>query len=284
MLRYLAKSSPEDPKYNSVSHPVTSFIISYILERQALILAAGLTHLINIPVPLHFVQEGATTRQVLGLLIFAYWSLLIGSRFVLYGNHQLYDLHWACNLVMVFAAEGLLTNRPYFLGFSLCAITVDQSLFWIDAVGYLFTGYFITGAAKYLTWPETTFMKKITSSHHIWFMPICCFCLEKWSAGCSYIYWGPGVLLFISSITFCSRFFIPYEIKIPSTKVNETNNENLGTAPEERKEENVAKEVQAAEEDKMELIYMNVNLTWEVWKGMTLWSFTKAYVGVYFKI
>lgn len=39
-------------------------------------------------------------------------------------------------------------------------------------IGYLTTGKFPVGVAKYLTWPETTKIRLLTTTHHVWFMPL----------------------------------------------------------------------------------------------------------------
>ncbi len=44
---------------------------------------------------------------------------------------------------------------------------------WIDSIGYIARGKFVVGAAKYMTNPETTWYRKMTSLHHLWFMPAC---------------------------------------------------------------------------------------------------------------
>lgn len=39
--------------------------------------------------------------------------------------------------------------------------------------GYAVTGRFVIGVAKYLTWPETSWARRLTSTHHLWFIPFC---------------------------------------------------------------------------------------------------------------
>lgn len=42
-------------------------------------------------------------------------------------------------------------------------------------LGFLLTlgRKFPVGVAKYLTWPETSWARRITSTHHMWFIPYC---------------------------------------------------------------------------------------------------------------
>lgn len=48
----------------------------------------------------------------------------------------------------------------------------------LDCVGFLFTGKFVVGAAKYLIWPTISLARKVTSFHHLWFSPLCFYTLQ----------------------------------------------------------------------------------------------------------
>ena len=45
-------------------------------------------------------------------------------------------------------------------------------LWYIDVLGYIFMKKFFIGVAAFLKWPGTPFIKKMTTSHHIWFIPL----------------------------------------------------------------------------------------------------------------
>lgn len=45
-------------------------------------------------------------------------------------------------------------------------------LWYIDVLGYIFFKKFFIGVAAFLKWPSTPFIKKITTTHHIWFIPL----------------------------------------------------------------------------------------------------------------
>jgi len=45
-------------------------------------------------------------------------------------------------------------------------------LWYADVCGYLFLKKFIIGVAAFLKWPNTALIKKITTTHHIWFIPL----------------------------------------------------------------------------------------------------------------
>jgi hypothetical protein len=44
---------------------------------------------------------------------------------------------------------------------------------YVDVAAWVLTGRFPIGVAKYLTWPETSWARRLTSTHHVWFMPFC---------------------------------------------------------------------------------------------------------------
>jgi hypothetical protein len=46
---------------------------------------------------------------------------------------------------------------------------------YVDVLGFLLTlgRKFPLGVAKYVTWPETSWARRLTSTHHLWFIPYC---------------------------------------------------------------------------------------------------------------
>ena len=45
-------------------------------------------------------------------------------------------------------------------------------------MGYLILKKFPIGVAKYMVWPETTWLRRATSTHHIWFIPLMLYILK----------------------------------------------------------------------------------------------------------
>ncbi len=48
-------------------------------------------------------------------------------------------------------------------------------LWYVDVLGYLLAGKFPIGVAAFLAWPETKLVKKLTTTHHLWFIPLAFF-------------------------------------------------------------------------------------------------------------
>lgn len=112
--------------------------------------------------------------------IAGYLFALILVRFLESGSVNFYEMAWACNTSIVLSVIGCLTGRPLLIGASVAAVIFDQILWYIDFTSYLITGKMPVGAASYFLWPETSFIKKLTSFHHLWFLPVCLYCLD-WS-------------------------------------------------------------------------------------------------------
>ncbi len=58
------------------------------------------------------------------------------------------------------------------VGASLVAICFDQTLWYLDILSFLLRKKWLVGVASYLSWPETTMLKRITTMHHLWFLPL----------------------------------------------------------------------------------------------------------------
>lgn len=89
------------------------------------------------------------------------------------GSLTLYEPMWQCNMAMLLAALACKWRSPRLLAASASTIAVDQMMWYIDVLGYILTRKWPVGAAAYLSWPETPFVKKLTAWHHIWFLPLC---------------------------------------------------------------------------------------------------------------
>ena len=64
------------------------------------------------------------------------------------------------------------------VGACLVAICFDQTLWYLDVGSYLLRGKWLVGVASYLVWPDTTILKKLTTLHHLWFLPLGLFTLR----------------------------------------------------------------------------------------------------------
>lgn len=73
---------------------------------------------------------------------------------------------------------GLMMGNSMLVGACLVAICFDQTLWYLDVGSYLLRGKWLVGVASYLVWPDTTILKKLTTLHHLWFLPLGLFTLR----------------------------------------------------------------------------------------------------------
>eukprot|EP01084_Bolivina_argentea_P101196 181484_1 len=91
----------------------------------------------------------------------------------------IYESLWGCNIGIITTGIGCYLGKPLFLGISMSLLGVDQATYWIDAISYLFTKKCIIGSASYMCDPNNTTLRRITSLHHLWFLPYSFYLLYK---------------------------------------------------------------------------------------------------------
>lgn len=130
--------------------------------------------------------------------------------------------------------NGLIRNKTLPIAAAFLTVGFDQTLWYIDILGFLLTKKFPIGVAKYITWPETTKLKLLTSTHHIWFLPLvvamCCKSMKKYPKEIYYF-----AYLISLHMTAIPRLTTPKTLNIPETK---------------------------------EEVYMNIMCTYELWKDV----------------
>lgn len=95
------------------------------------------------------------------------------------------------------------------------------------------SGKFPIGVTKYLFWPGTSFASRITSTHHLWTIP-----LVLWASGGMHFLSLPLSAFVVVSNVLLSRFMTPRSIILKNNH------------------------------DKNEEKYLNINMAHELWRGM----------------
>lgn len=140
-----------------------------------------------------------------------YTIIMILLRYIECGSYILYEIPWCCNIAMILCSTGILTNNKLLIAASFVGISMDQLMWYVDCLSYVIIGKFPIGAAKYLIWPNTSFTKKITCTHHLWFLPLNLYLLQydfpdySFLLGC----------IFTSLATSLSRLLTPFQIVDP---------------------------------------------------------------------
>ena len=117
--------------------------------------------------------DKSNLKYALCLALLVYYLFLFLSRFLVEGFNIVYEMYWACNYTMLITCLGLFTNRPFLIHAACISVSIDQLLWYIDVSSYFMINKFIIGVAKYITWEQTGIIKKFTSTHHLWFLPLC---------------------------------------------------------------------------------------------------------------
>jgi len=166
--------------------------------------------------------------------LLVYFTLLSVLRVLEHGSHALFELLWGCNMALKLVLVGLWTGRPLVAGTGVLIVATDQTGWSVDSLGYLLFRSFPLGVAKFLTWPETSFVKKVTTTHHLWFLPFAFSCLSGFG-GLHVGSWYLSVALTAFLCAFC-RVTTPKSMPLPNGQT----------------------------------IYLNINMGFEFWKDVQL--------------
>ena len=120
-------------------------------------------------------NKGHTAAAAAAFFLGTYTFILLLVRLLATGSMALYEFLWACNISMILATIGIGTCRPILVGAAAVSVSVDQVLWYVDLLGFVLTRgeKFVVGVAKYLTWTQTSWARRLTSTHHLWFIPYC---------------------------------------------------------------------------------------------------------------
>ena len=58
---------------------------------------------------------------------------------------------WQCNVSLISSAVGSFYGRDDMIAAGVCSVALDQTLYWIDVLSFIFTRKYIIGVAKYLS-------------------------------------------------------------------------------------------------------------------------------------
>jgi len=175
---------------------------------------------------------------VAATILVGYYIVMMVTRFFHRGTYAFLDTAWLCNFNLLMAATGMVLSMPAVIGACLTAVFVVHSLWIVDVITYFSTNTFPIGLAAYVAWPETTWGEIITSTHHVWFSPLCMYVMYKLKGSYALKSWLISVCM-ITPIILCS-LFIPEEIILENG----------------------------------EPFYLNINLAHGWWKDVNKWPFS----------
>lgn len=275
MIKYLVQAGPTHPKHGGglsscaqtlfPIHPLLSFIVHYSIVIPIIFLAHDVffdkTNLTQ-------QQETILRQTYVSRFILIYTLILFTTRCVssfsagrLRQHAVLYELTWLCNSTLLvgsmaygaFDYDGTSTNwlfrrRPLVATACCIGVSIDQVLWYVDLVGYFMCGKFLVGVMKYLTWPQTLWIDRLTCTHHLWTMPLFIYASNTELGLDSFT-----LSVCIVSIKVClSRWLTPHSIQVIKSKEDEE------TCAED-----------ATKSDPQRFRYLNVNLCHELWRDIT---------------
>jgi len=101
------------------------------------------------------------------------------TRYQYRGYYAFVDTLWVCNLNLLIATTGILIGSADLVAATINSVFIAHVLWVVDASCYLLFGNFPIGLAAYVAWPETSYAELITSTHHMWFIPLLFLVLHK---------------------------------------------------------------------------------------------------------
>jgi len=130
-------------------------------------------------------------------------------------NARIYEMLWGCNMAMTLTGIGCILGRPLLVSTGIMIVGLDQLLWYIECIVYLLFGKFPFGVASYLVWPQTGFARKITTLHHLWFLPYGLYLLSPCEfVSFSYI----SALILNVYLVIAARILTPCNIWFPLSK------------------------------------------------------------------
>ena len=127
----------------------------------------------------------------------------------------------------------------------MVSVSIDHTLWYVDAVGFVLLREFPVGVAEYLMWETTSNARRLTSSHHLWSLPVVIYQLKYLTGSKGVLTWeGLFWSYFVTFLNVClSRAILPSTIPNGQAKAS--------------------------------AVYLNVNLSREVWKDVQKFEFLR---------
>lgn len=154
----------------------------------------------------------------------------------------------------------MIAQDSHLLRASIVLVSIDQLLWYVDLVGYLIKKKFIIGVAKYIIWPETTRLRLMTTFHHVWYIP-----LVLWLTSPSVSQCGLNIEVYLLccvmsfALAFIGKISTPKEVIVTGH----------GHGSHHKKDDD--------EKEGTRRVYLNLNLSWELWKDVKSGFLTKCY-------
>uniref|UniRef100_A0A6B2LGZ3 Uncharacterized protein n=1 Tax=Arcella intermedia TaxID=1963864 RepID=A0A6B2LGZ3_9EUKA len=108
-----------------------------------------------------------------------YYVFVGVTRYYIRGLAGFFDVFWLCQMSCLLAGVGALLHQPKVITFTFGLISAPHGLWVLDLFLYFIIGRFPLGMSSYLIWDTTHRLELLTTTHHIWFVPLCFTILYK---------------------------------------------------------------------------------------------------------
>ena len=137
-------------------------------------------------------------------------------------------------------------------------------------------GKFPIGVAKYLFWPSVTWEFRVTSTHHLWTIPVLMFACDG-----IHVLSCPLSMVIVTINVLLSRYMTPIAIveeHDTDTVPKHAANSSLAQAVNTRNRQKKSDGSKSDQKTTIELKYLNLNMSHELWKDIKLWIVASAVV------
>jgi len=257
IISWLSQEGPNSSKHLSWYHPLAVFILHYLLNTVIITVLhdSFFIHLYpsgqeNPSSEISEIQFRASIFLGFYLCSLILWRLVVeyNTNGPIYQKSVCYEATWLCNMTLFMGCYGLYTGRVLIAMAHVIAVSVDQLLWYVDLIGWSLSGFknFPIGVAKYITWPNATFLTRMTCTHHLWTIPLLIYACD----GITLVSYPFSAMIVVLNVLL-SRFLIPLKISI-----------NWKDHPR-----NISNKHQS-ETHAGDCKYLNVNLSHELWKDI----------------
>lgn len=118
-------------------------------------------------------RSSHSVASAAGVFFLVYFAAMIAVRYHLRGPIGLADSVWGCNVAILLAGVGMLARSRAVVGTAVCVVAFPHFMWWVDVAAWLATGSFPLGTAEYISWDATPRLELATTTHHVWFIPLC---------------------------------------------------------------------------------------------------------------
>ena len=157
----------------------------------------------------------------MALVFLVHWASLASIRPFMYGAAGVFDVLWYCNVSLLLSTIACLASIPALMAATVCSLFVVHLGFTIDVLMYGMKGDVVAGVfgTDLITHQDSNLLDYYTTSHHVWYMPVCLWWLRevdyKWDYDALYM----SIIIAVVLLT-VTRLLTPKQIEGKLLNIN----------------------------------------------------------------